>query len=396
MTQEPEHLQHNPASEMDTPKKDPVFSLHTLSKVTPISAIPLHYYIGCGIALMVIIGMVLSMLVHHKKVDNKLNEGLKTGADYNAQLAANMAAITQSSFTTPVLLPASSKPAPSVTQPANDETSQAKNQFIEEAIQQEKLQHAREWQARLNAPTNMTTATTGANLTASNSTTGNTSSSATNNVFAGNNANSSFGNQISSVMSVSATQLAHPEMTIASGELIQATLETPINSDLPGMVRAVTSQPVYAYTGNTPLIPAGSRLIGQYSSGIVQGQSRVMVIWNRVILPNGVSAQINSPGTDSLGVSGQAGDSINRHFWQQFGEATFLSILSASSATAGVSSDDEYNSASQYRTAVSDSLSQSASDTLNQNGDIKPTITIYQGAQINIFVARDVDFTGVT
>jgi len=194
---------------------------------------------------------------------------------------------------------------------------------------------------------------------------------------------------------VTATQVAHPGFTIMAGEFIHAVLETAINSDLPGMVRAVISRPVYSYTGERIIIPAGSRLMGQYSSSMLQGQSRVMVIWNRVVLPNGIAVQLNSPGTDSLGIAGQGADSINRHFLARFGQSVLLSLLGAASATAGVDTSNPYNSVAQYRSAISQSFQQSAQKSLQNSLPIKPTLHIYQGANINVFVAHDLSFFNV-
>ena len=207
--------------------------------------------------------------------------------------------------------------------------------------------------------------------------------------------NAQFANNATEVTSVSAKQILHPNYTIAEGEFIHANLETAINSSLPGMVRAVISQPVYAYSGEKPLIPAGSRLIGQYSSGIVQGQNRVMVVWNRIILPNGISVMVNSPGTDALGRAGEGVDSVNRHFFQRFGHSILLSLIGTGAATGGVGTNDQYNSLSMYRSAVAQSFQNSAGQALKQDQNIKPTLHIYQGALINVFVAHDVSFFNV-
>ncbi len=213
--------------------------------------------------------------------------------------------------------------------------------------------------------------------------------------FAGNNTFAAFGNQAMVSTAVAAQKIAHPDYTIASGEFLHAVLETAINSDLPGEIRAVVSEPVYAYVGETPLIPAGSRLIGQYSSSVTEGQNRVFVIWNRVILPSGISAQLNSPGEDALGVAGEAADDVNTHFFTRFGEASLLSIIGAGVSNAGVSNTDQYNSAAQYRMAISQSFQQSAGNSLQETLPMKATLSIDQGAAINVFVAHDIDFDGV-
>ncbi len=249
--------------------------------------------------------------------------------------------------------------------------------------------------ARQNAPTrmfSMSANATGSSLQAKSQA---NNVSASSNTFAGQGDYASFGNQAMTTSSVTAKKIAHPPYTIASGEFLHAVLETAIDSDLPGEIRAVVSQPVYAYVGETPLIPAGSRLIGQYSSSTLQGQNRVFVIWNRVILPNGVSAQINSPGTDQLGIAGQGADDANTHFIARFGESSLLSIIGAGAATGGVSTNDQYNSAAQYRSAISQSFQQAANNSLQSSLQIKPTLSVDQGAEINVFVAHDIDFYSV-
>lgn len=253
--------------------------------------------------------------------------------------------------------------------------------------------------ARQNAPTSMFSAGGSiggfSNNHASQNTAQNTAASGNGKTFSGQGVYTDFGNQSMNATAVSAKKIAHPDYTVASGEFLHAVLETAIQSDLPGQIRAVVSQPVYAYVGETPLIPAGSRLIGQYSSSVLQGQNRVFVVWSRVILPNGTSAQINSAGTDQLGVAGQGADDVNTHFFARFGEASLLSIIGAGVSNAGVNTSDQYNSASQYRMAIAQSFQQSANNSLQDSMQIKTTLTIDQGAAINVFVAHDIDFYSV-
>ncbi len=210
--------------------------------------------------------------------------------------------------------------------------------------------------------------------------------------FIGKGADQTFGNTTYQTTSVDAKQVPHPEYTIVSGEMLHAVLNVAMNSDLPGMVTATVTSPAYAYTQNRELIPKGSRLIGQYSSAVLQGQSRIFIMWNRVVLPDGVSVDINSPDTDQIGQSGEPADYINRHFWSRFGEAVLLSILGAGVANVDVQSSDQYNSAQAYRMAIADSLQQSASGTLEQTISLKPTLVRYQGANVNVFIAHDLSF----
>lgn len=206
--------------------------------------------------------------------------------------------------------------------------------------------------------------------------------------------NSDYLNQTASqgVDTVSATILQNRDTLIAEGNLIHAILEPPINSDLPGLLRAEISEPVYSEDGSQILIQRGSRLIGQYKSGMLAGQNRIFMVWTRIIEPNGISIQIGSPGVDSLGEAGQGADSIDYHFWQMFGTATLLSILSAGASNVGVNDNSQYNSSQEYRQAVSQSLAQSSSNSLQQYTTIPPTLHINQGVPIMVFVAKDLRF----
>ena len=192
---------------------------------------------------------------------------------------------------------------------------------------------------------------------------------------------------------MTATTIGSLNTVIAEGSLIHAILESATNSDLPGYLRASVSEPVYSEDGTRILVPSGSRLIGQYKSGMLQGQSRIFVVWTRLITPNGVSLQLGSPGVDSLGVAGMGADEINRHFWEKFGTATLLSLIGAGAANVGVNGNAQDNSASAYRSAVASSFAQSAEQSLQQESMIAPTLKTYQGKPIMVFVARDLQFS---
>jgi type IV secretion system protein VirB10 len=209
------------------------------------------------------------------------------------------------------------------------------------------------------------------------------------------NPNTAFLNQAASqkVETKQATVLHNRASLIAQGNLIQATLESAINSDLPGMLRAVVSQPVYSEDGSTVLIHRGSRLIGEYKSGIETGQTRIFVVWTRVIEPNGVSVQLGSPGVDSLGVAGFGADNVDNHFWKMFGTASLLSVIGAGASNVGVNSIDQYNASQMYRQALSQSFAQSANNALQKNASVPPTLHKDQGATVIVFVAKDLDFT---
>ena len=255
--------------------------------------------------------------------------------------------------------------------------------------QQTKSGLSQEVVARMNAPSSFSMDSSG-NTEESSATTPNAHS-----ILVGNNANSQFVNQQEDVVSVTAKRIPHPEHTILAGEMIPATLEVAINSDLPGIIRAITAQDIYSFTGSNKLIPKGSTLFGQYSSNIVHGQSRFLVMWNRVERSDGVVVSLNSPGADAIGRAGIGADRTNRHFLERFGSSALLSIIGGYAAVGGVGNQDQYNSVSQYRMGIATSLQQSASQTLQADNDIQDTLEKYQGAKINVFVAHDLDFSSV-
>lgn len=188
-----------------------------------------------------------------------------------------------------------------------------------------------------------------------------------------------------------ATVMGDRNFMVAQGKLLDGILETAVNSDHPGMVRALISHDIYADTGRSVLFPRGSRIVGRYDSAVVKGQARVFILWQRIIRPDGTDIVLDSSGTDPLGRSGSEGD-VNNHFFQIFGTAAVLSIIGVGTATVGVQPQDQNNSVSQYRSGVAESFNRTASSALDQNMNIKPTITLNQGIQIKIFVSRDLIF----
>ncbi|MBL8549039.1 MAG: TrbI/VirB10 family protein [Hyphomonadaceae bacterium] len=183
-----------------------------------------------------------------------------------------------------------------------------------------------------------------------------------------------------------ARRIANPSRTLVEGAVIPGVLETALNSDLPGYVRAVVSRDVKSFDGTSVLVPRGSRLIGQYRSGVALGQSRAFVIWTRLIRPDGVSVDIAAPGADALGRGGLRGD-VDRHFLQRFGGAILLSLISAGVQLAQDSAD------TQVIIASTRGAGDAAAVTLQRELDIAPTVSVPQGAPIRIFVTSDLDFS---
>lgn len=182
-----------------------------------------------------------------------------------------------------------------------------------------------------------------------------------------------------------ARAMSDPSSTVSQGTLIPAVLETAINSDLPGYVRAVVSQDVRSFDGSRILVPRSSRLVGQYKSGLAAGQTRAYVLWSRLIRPDGASVAIASPGTDDAGQSGLSGE-VDSHFFKRFGSALLLSVVGAAGAIA--------SGGASVMAAGGGGLG-AAGVAAQQNGGIAPTIRVRQGQPIRVFTARDLDFSQV-
>ena len=213
--------------------------------------------------------------------------------------------------------------------------------------------------------------------------------------FGDGDKNMEFANQYGNagVQTAKATQLQNLSTLIAQGTMIDGILETAIQSDLPGMIRAIVSEDVYSFDHLNLLIPKGSRLIGRYNSGIVRGQSRVFVIWNRLIRNDGVSINIGSYGTDDLGRSGLKGE-LDTHFFERFGSSVLLSLIDAS-IQIGVNSIDDDDTATVAINTGND-FSRAAEIALENSIGIKPTINVDQGVRIKVFAQKDLDFSDVT
>lgn len=205
--------------------------------------------------------------------------------------------------------------------------------------------------------------------------------------IAGQNDNEAFGSRLSgaSVETASATRLADPANTVTQGTLIPAILETAIDSDLPGYVRAVVSQDVRSFDGAQVLIPRSSRLIGQYKSGLSAGQTRAYVIWTRLIRPDGVSVALASPAIEYSGRSGLSGE-VDNHFFKRFGSASLLSVIGGIGALA---------SGGAAGLLIASGGQGAASVAAARDGQIPPTVRVQPGQPVRVFTARDLDFSGV-
>jgi type IV secretion system protein VirB10 len=125
---------------------------------------------------------------------------------------------------------------------------------------------------------------------------------------------------------VRAEQLADPSRTIVQRTILEGVLETGINTDLPGAIRAVLTVDVVSYDGPTTLLPRGTQLIGTYSANVKIAQRRALIAWNGAVTPAGTSVALGGIGADALGRSGQTGH-VDTHFWERFGSAALISVF---------------------------------------------------------------------
>ncbi len=203
------------------------------------------------------------------------------------------------------------------------------------------------------------------------------------------NAASDFASRIGGVggAPAQARAMVNPATTVTQGTLIPAILETAIDTNVPGYVRAVVSQDVRSFDGTKVLVPRSSRLIGQYQSGLQNGQKRAYVIWTRLIRPDGASVNLASPAIGFDGTTGLAGKVSGNSFFKRFGSAMLLSVVGGvgSLATGGAAG-----------VLIGGASSSAAATAAQQDGQRGPTVRVRQGEPIRIFTARDLDFSSVS
>jgi len=175
---------------------------------------------------------------------------------------------------------------------------------------------------------------------------------------------------------------------VQAGTVIPAALITGIRSVLPGQITAQVTEAVYdTPTGQYLLIPQGAKLIGQYDSSVAFGQSRVLLVWTRLIMPDGASIVLErQPGADAKGYAGLE-DQVDYHWWE-LAKAAVLSTLLSVGAEADTS-NSENNLAQAIRMGASNSVSQTGQQIVERQLNIRPTLTIRPGFPVRVIVTRD-------
>ena len=175
---------------------------------------------------------------------------------------------------------------------------------------------------------------------------------------------------------------------LSAGSVIPASLITGLNSDLPGLVTAQVTERVFdTATGRILLIPQGARLIGRYDSKIAFGQRRAMLVWERLVMPDGASLELdNAPATDAAGYAGVA-DGVDFHTWQLLrgiGMSTLLGV--GTELTLG---DSESDLVRALRESIQSNADRAGQKIVERNLDIAPTLTVRLGFPVRVLVHKD-------
>ncbi|MGY4752565.1 TrbI/VirB10 family protein [Pannonibacter sp. Q-1] len=174
---------------------------------------------------------------------------------------------------------------------------------------------------------------------------------------------------------------------LQAGAVIPAALITGIRSDLPGQITAQVTENIYdSPSGRFLLVPQGTRIIGQYDSSVQFGQRRVLLVWNRLILPNGRSLVLErQPGADTQGYAGLE-DGVDYHWWD-LAKAAGLSTLLAVGTELATSDEDRLIQA--IRDGAQDTINQAGQQIIQRQLQVAPTLTIRPGFPVRIIVTRD-------
>ena len=187
-----------------------------------------------------------------------------------------------------------------------------------------------------------------------------------------------------------ASRLPNRNLIVTQGTSIPCVLETAMSSDVPGFVSCVVLRDVMSDSGNVVLMEKGTQIVGEYRGDLRRGSQRLFVLWTRAKTPTGVIVALSSPATDALGRAGFDGE-VDTHFWQRFGAALLLSIAGDASA---IGRQQLQNNEIQINNSTA-AANNAAAIVVDRSINIPPTLTKNQGELVNVFVARDLDFSSV-
>lgn len=182
--------------------------------------------------------------------------------------------------------------------------------------------------------------------------------------------------------------IANSGNTVLQGTMIEATLENAVDSSLPGQLAAVVTRPVWSFDQSQILVPAGSRLFGEYSSEVSLGQGRILVAWTRLVTPDGQSVKMEAFGGDTQGRSGITGK-VNSRFAQRFGSAALISLMGAAPAIAAAQYANK--TSSDTAASVAQDLGSVTGSAVQDYINLPPIISVAPGAAITVMVDRDLE-----
>jgi type IV secretion system protein VirB10 len=174
---------------------------------------------------------------------------------------------------------------------------------------------------------------------------------------------------------------------LPKGASLDCTLETAIDSTLPGMTTCVTAVDVFGADGQVVVLPRGTQLVGETRGSVRAGQARVQVLWTEARTPTGVVVALASPGTDPLGRAGLPG-TVDRQFGERFGAAVLLSVIEGAISAAVAS--QERGSGAVYITP--NAVPEVMTELLRENASVPPRLVKAQGDRVAVLVARDINF----
>lgn len=193
--------------------------------------------------------------------------------------------------------------------------------------------------------------------------------------------------QTSAIGTATARMIGDRNYLVTAGAIIPCTLQTAMDSTVPGYATCMIPRDIYSDNGRVVLLEKGTRVFGEYQGGLQRGQNRLFAMWTRAVTPRGVAIDIGSPASDPLGRAGITGK-IDRFFWQRFGAAMLFSVLDTGGQIAG-------QAVSPQGSTVFRTPGDTTSQVLRDTQQIRPIVRVNQGTELAITVAKDFDFSQV-
>ncbi len=207
--------------------------------------------------------------------------------------------------------------------------------------------------------------------------------------------------QAKEVEIASAQPLYNPDTLLLRGTYIRCVMETRIITDIPGFSSCVVTEPIYSVNGRRMLLPKGSKVSGRYQNTGVD-LKRVGVVWDRITTPTGLDVNMASPGVDNLGGTGIPGQ-YDAHWGSRIASALLISLISDAFKYAAAENGPESTTVTNsgnvisqpYESNTARAMERLANQALDKSVNRPATVTVNQGTVVNIYVAKDVDFSSV-